>query len=64
MNGRKLFIDLFSCLSLGRGAMETDRLSLVPVAVGGMEDQPLGLIVLPTGMCIEKAWRFNPSFGG
>jgi hypothetical protein len=29
-----------------------------------MEDAPLGLIILPTGMCIEWAWRFNPSFGG
>jgi hypothetical protein len=59
-----LFIDLFSCLSLERGVMEADTLLLVPVALGGWEDEPVALAGLHTGMCIEQAWRFNPSFGG
>jgi hypothetical protein len=44
--------------------MEADTLPLVLAARGGWEDEPLGLAGLLTGMCIEQAWRFNPSFGG
>ena len=55
MIGRKLFIDLFSCLSLERGAMEADTLPLALDARGVWEDEPVALAGPHTGMCIEQA---------
>ena len=50
-------------LLLERGTMEADLLPCVR-CLGEFEDVPVGLAALLTGMCIQMAWRFNPSFGG